>query len=268
MSKELDWKRSKAGYFSASELSRLMSKSDGWTDANIAYLYEKQYERENELLVYTPENRNFRKGKENEPYAVAWMREHKADMGEIFHCDVDFDDKLFVRTDFGYGFSPDIIIVPPGKPVTILVPMVGENFAGEYLRKLWESRTFEVVEVKSMVGNEERSRLTSKTYPYDKKRMRVWLEHKWQIVGQFVGFPELETVHLLKYDSMDEDNDTDDRSVLDERRGILFTFKRSEAGKAIDYAIERLKFAHEFLEAGEDPDNINEFWKKRKKLFI
>ena len=41
--KELQWMQEKTGFFSASELERLMSKTDTWTEANIKYLYELQY---------------------------------------------------------------------------------------------------------------------------------------------------------------------------------------------------------------------------------
>ena len=43
--KELQWMQEKTGFFSASELERLMSKTDTWTEANIKYLYEIQYQR-------------------------------------------------------------------------------------------------------------------------------------------------------------------------------------------------------------------------------
>lgn len=239
--KELQWMQEKTGFFSASELERLMSKTDTWTEANIKYLYEIQYQRRTGTFISAPANRNFKMGRENEPRAVEWLRENYCP--NVRHYAQDFDDKLFYKTDFGYGFSPD-----------------ADVFVGDKIQA--------VIEIKSAVGNEEKSLIFSPTFPYDKKRMRVWEEHKWQIIGQFVGWPWLETVHLLKYDGVDDDNPTDLRPVTDPTRGVLFTFKRNEAGAAIDRATTRLKFANNFLNEGNDPSQINEYYKKRKRLFV
>jgi hypothetical protein len=145
--KELQWMQEKTGFFSASELERLMSKTDTWTEANIKYLYEIQYQRRTGTFISAPANRNFKMGRENEPRAVEWLRENYCP--NVRHYDQDFDDKLFYKTDFGYGFSPD-----------------ADVFVGDKIQA--------VIEIKSAVGNEEKSLIFSPTFPYDKKRMRVW----------------------------------------------------------------------------------------------
>ena len=58
--KELQWMQEKTGFFSASELERLMSKTDTWTEANIKYLYEIQYQRRTGTFISAPANRNFK----------------------------------------------------------------------------------------------------------------------------------------------------------------------------------------------------------------
>jgi hypothetical protein len=62
--KELQWMQEKTGFFSASELERLMSKTDTWTEANIKYLYEIQYQRRTGTFISAPANRNFKMGRE------------------------------------------------------------------------------------------------------------------------------------------------------------------------------------------------------------
>jgi hypothetical protein len=43
--KEERWLKKRLGVITASELKRLLSKSGKFTQTNISYLYEKQYER-------------------------------------------------------------------------------------------------------------------------------------------------------------------------------------------------------------------------------
>ena len=237
--KELAWKKSKAGYFSASKLDRLMSISNKWTEANKDYLYEIQYERNNGILLSSPPNRNFKLGIENEAYAIEWLRANLRTDGEIRHYDMDFEEKPFIRANFGFGASPDADIFVDGKIDAI-------------------------IEIKSAVGNKERSHIFSPTLPLYKKIKWVLDSHKWQIVGQFIVFPEITKVYLFKYDSIDSYNETDTRPADDISRGNIFCFERKVMEDDIALAIQRIKFANNYLNDKLDIEKIDEYYKNLK----
>ena len=92
--KERDWHLKKVGKFSASRAKDLMSASGKWIEGNIDYLYEIQYQR----LTGEPEPpitaRPMQIGIENEPYAIAWVRENYPDLN-VLHCGADFTDLIF-----------------------------------------------------------------------------------------------------------------------------------------------------------------------------
>lgn len=236
--KERSWKQSRIGYISASELHLLMSPSGIWTEANISYLYKIQRQRRLKQPASPIKARTFTKGRENEPLAVEWLRANFSP--HVRHYDQDFDDKPFIGTDFGFGCSPDCDVFVDGEILSI-------------------------IEIKTVVGEEERGKMFSHTYPYMRKRGRVWNEHKWQVIGQFLAKPEVNTVYVLKYDMVDDDDEFDLRPATHPDRGVMFTFSRDEMGTKLDEAKERITFAHRFIEAGEDPSEINEHYRNKKK---
>lgn len=232
------WLLNRAGYFSASELHRLMSKSGDWTQKNIDYLYEIERQRYFSRPGRPVFSRNMQKGTENEPNAIMWLR--KNFNPNVRHYDEDFDEKPFKKTDYGFGGSLDADI-----------------FDG--------TRITDIIEIKSAVTDKIESRYFSPTRAYDKKRLDALKEHDWQMIGQLIIEPEVDTIHLLKYLHFDENDEFDTLDITDPKRGIIFTFKRSEFGSAIPKAERRVRFANWYLEQRLDPAEINHYWDKHGK---
>lgn len=229
--KELNWFRKRVGVITASEVKKLFSKSGKWIEGNITYLYQKQYERTYNEPLCPKSARALTLGTENEPYAIEWMRSQHPEW-IIKHCSKDFDEIVFVKNDWGLGGSPD-----------------GFVFEEDILTKL--------IEIKCVVGDEQICRYFSNTLPYEKKRIEALEEHKYQLYAQFLLFPEVEEIILLKYRPQFDDNPFDVRPVLDDSRGLEFIFTRQEMGDMLQVVEDRVRFADEYLKSGQDLEMIN-----------
>lgn len=229
--KELNWFRKRVGVITASEVKKLFSKSGKWIEGNITYLYQKQYERTYNEPLCPKSARALTLGTENEPYAIEWMRSQHPEW-IIKHCSKDFDEIVFVKNDWGLGGSPD-----------------GFVFEEDILTKL--------IEIKCVVGDEQICRYFSNTLPYEKKRIEALEEHKYQLYAQFLLFPEVEEIILLKYRPQFDDNPFDVRPVLDDSRGLEFIFTRQEMGDMLQVLEDRVRFADEYLKSGQDLEMIN-----------
>ena len=229
--KELNWFRKRVGVITASEVDKLFSASGKWIEGNITYLYQKQYERTYNEPLCPKSARSLTLGTENEPYAIEWMRRQHPEW-IIKHCSVDYDEIVFVKNDWGLGGSPD-----------------GFVFEEDILTKL--------IEIKCVVGDKAICRYFSNTLPYEKKRIEAFEEHKYQILAQFLLFPEVEEIILLKYRPQFDENPFDMLDVLDESRGIEFIFTRQEMGDMLQVVEDRVRFADEYLKSGQDLEMIN-----------
>lgn len=232
--KELNWFRKRIGVITASEVDNLFSKSDKWIEGNITYLYQKQYERTYNEPLCPKSARSLTLGTENEPYAIEWMRNNHPEW-IINHCSVDYDEIIFVKNDWGLGGSPDGFIFINGEK--------------EIPDKL--------LEIKCVVGDKQICRYFSNTLPYEKKRIEALEEHKYQLYAQFLLFPEVEEIILLKYRPQFDENPFDCLDVLDESRGIEFTYTRKEMGDMLQVVEDRVRFADEYLKSGQDLEMIN-----------
>jgi hypothetical protein len=228
ITKEHRWLQKRLGVISASELKRLLSKSGKFTQTNISYLYEKQYERLRKEMLPKVDTWEMRVGKENEQYAVAWLREHYP-LLDIKHCSEDFDDIIFVVAESGLGISPDVI--------------VGDNEG--------------LIEIKCVTSRSTISTYFSPTMPYERKKAMAFEEHKEQLAGQLSGFPNLNEISLLKYRPQLDDNDWDMKSVVDKDRGILFTYTREELQDLIDEINRVVPIADAFISSNKDIGEIN-----------
>lgn len=226
--KEERWLKKRLGVITASELKRLLSKSGKFTQTNISYLYEKQYERLCKEMLPKVDTYEMRVGKENEQYAVAWLRENHPDM-VFHHCSEDYEDIVFVVAENGLGISPDVII--------------GDNEG--------------IVEIKCVVSRANISIYFNPAIPYAKKKQIALEEHKEQLAGQLSGFPNLNEISLLKYRPQLDDNDWDIKGVLDKDRGILFTFTREELQDLIDEINRVVPIADAFISSNKDVGEIN-----------
>lgn len=228
-SKEREWLRKKIGVISASELHLLMSKSGKFTDGNITYL--RKIERQRYLKEPAPRvySKAMQFGTDNEPYAVEWLRHNT--FYKIVHCDVDLPEKVFKKTRWGLGASPDC-------------------FADKDT----------LVEIKCVYGEAETNLIFSPSASYEKKLNHCFSEHKDQMIGQLLVYPKIKKIILFKYDPQDDENEFDLRSALDPSRGIMFEFTREDFGNALESTKNRVIFADKYLKSGKDLELINEEW--------
>lgn len=232
------WIKKRIGYISASHLADLMTKGKGkeWGQTAISYLYKVEMER---YLNEPSAHRDapaLRFGRENEQYAVEWLRENIDD--RIRYYETDFDEKPFITVDWAkYGATPDTDIPNEnGEPV-------------------------EIFEIKTTYSDGAIYTYFSPTKPYEKKRVEALKEHKEQIAGQFLACPTCQTINILKYNPQ-RDDEWDIRSPLDPSRGIIFSFTREEFGTYLEEVKERIIKADEYLNMYLELDLINEYYKK------
>lgn len=255
--KEYEWLQEKIGIISTSELSRLMptTASGKWTAGNKSFLYKIQRQRFLKQPSPPVYSRTMQIGIENEPYAVAWLRAN-TDM-RIAHCSVDFPKKIFVKTKWGLGCSPDVYEIAMRDFVNEFKVVLKTE---EYIKSL--------IEIKCVAGEESTNFYFSPTISFEKKRMRAFDEHRDQMAGQLLTHEGVDIVRLMKYDPQDDNDPFDLRSPLDPSRGILFDYTRAEFGIYLDTIKERVVFADAYLESGKDIDLINNDWEihlKEKK---
>lgn len=242
--KEEKWHKNRIGCISASEVDKLMSKSGKWTKENITYLYKIQRQRFLQEPAPPVFARAMQIGTENEPYAIEWLRANTD--WKIMHCDKDFNEKIFIKTDWGLGSSPDAYITTP-----IARLESGEVIVGRFSA---------LIEIKCTVGEETTNFYFSPTVPFERKRLRAFDEHRDQMAAQLLTHPSIDTVYLMKYDPQDDENPWDLMPVLDKTRGLLFEFSREEFGSYLDEMKERVTFANDYLNSGEDLDDIQNCW--------
>jgi hypothetical protein len=254
--KEINWHLAKAGYFSASHVKNLMSKSGKFIEGNIDYLYEIQQQR----ISGEPEPPIFAKpmqlGIENEPYAIEWVRENT--ILQVLHADKDFTDKIFEKTDYGFGASPDAFIVPDA------VEFDRNEDGAIYYNSHVVDNIAALLEVKCVVGRKECNWYFSPTASFEGKRLEAFSEHRDQMSSQLLAYPNVNKIYLLKYRPQIDDNPWDMKPVLDISRGLLFEFTREEFGTYINEIKERIVFADDYLKQGLDPDCVNDYYKIKK----
>ena len=242
--KEFDWKKKRIGYFSASRLGDLMTRGRGkgedWGKTAIAYLYNierQRWLREPPREVHAAAM-SF--GLEQEAYAVEWIRENMETDYEVRHYETGFKEKPFITVDWArYGVSPD---------------------ADLYDRKTGKIEG--LIEIKVVWGAVEISQYFSPSRSYLKKRADAFNEHRDQLAGQLLAFPDVNRIILLKYDGQ-TDSEFDIRDPLDLSRGVYFVFERSEFGAYLDELKERIILADHYLNLGHEIELINEYYKPK-----
>lgn len=261
--REVNWHLKKVGFFSSSKLGDLMSASGDWIKGNKTYLYEIQAQRESGEPAPPIFAKTMEIGVENEPVAIAWARKN-TDLN-ILHCDADFTEKLFMTTDYGFGASHDAFIMSPLSRRIEWSDTLAEDelivFGPEIIAQVRE-----LLEVKTLAGRDTANWMFSPTVPFEDKRKAVFEEHKWQMAGQLMLFPNVDKIRLLKYKPQIDSNPWDTVDVLDPSRGLLFEFDRSNfklvSKTGIDDMLKvgeaRVRYADAFLKSGKNIDKINE----------
>ena len=220
--KEKRWKQKRIGKITSSCLSKINTagrgKSGGkYGDTAYSYLYEVMYERVTGEEASGLDNANFRIGRENEPYAVQWLRDNIASlylnlppeyaMGliEIEHCSTDLEEIVFDEPfkSVKFGDSPDIKL------------------------RLQDGTCIAVGEIKCLVSKGKFQKYKMST-PAD-----LIDEHKEQMAGHFMANPGVDKLLYLVYDAIIEDVDTS-RDISDPSRGIVVVYNRADFGSLIE----------------------------------
>lgn len=222
--KELQWKKKRLGIISASELSDILSASGKVIDGNIAYVRKKRFERVHGYALPVSA-RTMDIGKEQEPYAVQWFRANVTDMELVYSQELP--EIPFWKADWGrFGASPDAFT--PDEKI--------------------------VVEVKTVVGNEQTEFFADNRTSYDEKREAVAKTHGPQLAGQFLANPKVEEIWVLKYLYQHDDIDDDTDSPLEPWRGLIFKFKREEF--ALEDIKHRIILFDKFIDSDYDAKSL------------
>lgn len=250
--RERRWKKFRMGLFTASEVEALMTKKGGFDKGAIDLLYQKQWERNNPIPYFRRGNANFDFGHQNEPLAVAWLRENQIELGlvgEIKHCssEVDFPkDIVFAKTEWGLGGSADVILQVTEK--------VSDSAPGGCT---WHNiKTKSLIEIKCVEGKDW-FRYASPTLSLEAKKALVLESHRDQLAAQLLLYPEIDHIYLLKYRPQIDEDEIDLLSPLDPSRGVLFRFERKEFGQYLELLEARVRFCDEYLKSGLDLELIN-----------
>ena len=180
----------------------------------MTYVYELVREKRRNKPTFNADNKNFRWGHNQEPYAIKWLRNAYPDWN-IRHCsdEDEFADIVFNIAECGLGDSPDFY--------------VGEDIIGEVKCPVDEAK-FE--RIREMTREEARE------------------EHEYQFAGHFIGDPNVKSLIYFIYDGQNDDDEDDVLDVLDPDRGIVFTYTREEFQPLIDEITGKVKRVCEFIE--------------------
>lgn len=239
MDENIQWLIKRAGFISASCLSDLMCKGRGkdWGDTAISYLRKVEYERMMGTPGINKDAPALRFGRENEPYAVEWIKSNF--YADVRYYEEDFEDKPFITVPWAkFGATPDVDIADEnGNPI-------------------------EIIEIKCTFSETSTYFYFSPSAPESRKKAEALKEHRDQIAGQFLACPTVQKIHILKYNPQRDECDWDIMDPTDPRRGIMFTITREEMGDYLETVKDRIIKADTFLNTGLDLETINEYYKE------
>lgn len=256
MDENKQWLSERTGYISASRLSDLMtkgrSKDKAWGESAISYLEQLSYERAfgklyaqnaNPLSApytgYHTDSAALRFGRENEPYAVEWIRQNLN--SKVRYYETDFERKPFCTVPWAkYGATPDCD-----------APDANGNPKAIY-------------EIKCTFSDGAVYKYFCPNRSTERKIEDVKKEHLDQILGQFLACPTVEVIFLVKYNPPRDEYDWDLMDVTDPQRGCWFIFERAAYQKELEEMKERIIFADMHLNSGEDIELINQRWNEFK----
>lgn len=227
--REQVWKQKRVGKITSSCLRLINTGGRGksgakYGDTAINYLYKVMYERTTGDEAGGLDNANFRIGKENEPYAVQWLRdnlegldlnlppEYAMGLIEIEHCSEDLPEIVFDQPFPGvkFGDSPDI-----------------------KLRKV-DGTCIAVGEIKCLVskGKFQKYKMSTAADLID--------EYKEQMCGHFMGSPGIDKLVYVIYDTVIEGAETS-RDLSDPSRGIVIVYDRVDFGDLISELEDKIR---------------------------
>jgi len=214
--REKRWKQARCENITSSPLAKLNTKGTKgrlWGDQACKYLWEKIYERRRHKPVRNEDNKNFRWGHEQQPIAIAWLRENT--MWNVFDCECDGDEITFVKpwSDVRYGDSPDFYVM-------------GDN-----------GKIEAIGEIKCVVSQAKFEEYTLST-PAD-----LIDEYKEQLAAHLMAHPGVDLLYYVIYDGLSVDDELDFVDVMDASRGIIVKYTREDFGDLIPELEVRIREA-------------------------
>lgn len=226
MTKEQEWMKRRCGYITASMLSDIVSKSGRIIKTNTTAIRSKRFERKHGFCLPVS-SRPMEIGKANEPYAVAWFREHYPDTPIVYAQELP--EIPFWSVDWAkFGASPDAFS---------------------------EDESL-VVEFKTVVSNTNVEFFADEHTAYEEKKAAVWSEHGDQILGQFLSKSKVQTIILVKHIPQDDMNDEDFDSPLADWRGSVYTFDRASFQSSLKALKDRIILIDKMIDSGINPSNF------------
>lgn len=221
MTKEEAWLKKRVGLITASELGDLVSASGKITEGNKSYIRRKRFER-NHGFALPVSSKYMDIGNEQEPMAVAWLRNHFADR-EILYSKEQNEIPFWTVDWAKFGASPDA-------------------FSPDHARGY---------EIKVAASNGAIEFYSDPLTSYDDKRKAMEKEYLWQVLGQFLSNPKVKEIILMRYIPQLDDVMEDTDSPLADWRGYLFPFRRGEYKDALAQLKERIMAFDNLIDNGD-----------------
>ena len=230
--KELRWKIERSTRITASGLAKLNTPGRGKNElfgkTAIEYIDDIVFQiRENDLIDEI-DAKQLDFGKDNEVYAMAWLRENVMD--EVKAASTDFgDDILFMRIGDHFGDSPDGIAYRNDEPIA------------------W-------VEIKCPYNKKKAANLTLPTVT----AADVVDEYRDQFTAHFLGCPFAEEGWYVIYNAHSKVDGTP------YNRGRIFVFNRKDFEPSISLMESKIEKVYRFILLCVDgvykAEEINEWW--------
>lgn len=227
MDKETLWRQKRLGIITASELGNITSASGKIIDGNVDYIRAKRFER-NHGFSLPVSSRAMEIGKEQEPYAIAWYREHHPSVKVVYSQELP---------EIPFWTNP-------------LVPNFGAS------PDAFTDDESVVLEVKCCVGNSTIEFFFDPNTSFEEKKARVAKEHLDQIIGQFISNPKVRIISLIKYCPQNDDILQDTDSPLAAWRGLVFDFERRQYEQSISDMVDKINLFNAMIESGNNPSDF------------
>jgi len=237
--RELAWKLERSKRITSSNLKKLNTggtKGRLFGDTAIGYIEDIVMSIQENDPMETEDKATawqMQFGNDNEPLAVNWVREN---FMETVKCGTtDFTEILFMRVGLHFGDSPDLIVYD----------------ADEY-PIAWG-------EVKCMANKKKAIKNTKPTTTL----ADVIDEYRDQIIGHFIGSPNVDQGWLVLYNAHVRSNG------IPYNTGIRFIVKREDFEPSITLTEKKIEKVYRFIlecVAGKyKPENVNEWWANQKE---
>lgn len=237
LSKEERWAVARSKQITSSKLGLFLIQTAKkyFGDGAIAYLKEVKMEIQEDRPISGSSFAAGDWGNMQEAYAAEWVRQN---LGHVLkHADEDFEEKLFKKTEYGFGDSIDGLIY--------------DEFDQSKIIKSWENKspTTKSAEWCFVFSNETTDEMLKE---------HTIKKHGGQIMGHLMAYDV--PVVFTYYKGQDENDKFDKKDPMDKSRGRVLEFTEDDFEK-FDFLKTRVKQAFDYLHSGKPISEINEYFK-------